>query len=204
MLRRAAIPLALASLLLLAAGEAQAAPSWVELGAGGDSGYAWTVKVRPSGGRVGRVAGESGPCLLVATKWRSGFLEYHRSRYRQCGPGQPLRTDGPPLLASGVRPGRAGNDVSAVGMLFAPTVRRVRVTLGGGRQRTIPLRRIDSTRARRLGLGKLRYAAFSTPGTWCVERLVSLGAGGRALWDSGMDAYRCGAGGPPHFMPRRP
>jgi len=60
---------------------------------------------------------------------------------------------------------------------------------------------IDSEQARRLGLGSFRYAAFSIRGVWCAERMVSLGAAGSVLWDSGLDSYPCGAEGPPVFTP---
>jgi hypothetical protein len=87
-------------------------------------------------------------------------------------------------------------------MISAPAVRQVRITLGGGAQKTINLEPIDSERARLLGLGRFGYAAFSIPGVWCAERLESLGDEGNVLWDSGLDGYRCGSEGPAHFAPR--
>ena len=97
----------------------------------------------------------------------------------------------------------AGPDrCSVVGMVSAPTVRRVRITFRGGSEQTIRMQPIRSEQARRLGLGRFRYAAFTIRGVWCAERLVSLSAAGSVLWDSGLDSYRCGAEGPPHFMPR--
>jgi len=87
-------------------------------------------------------------------------------------------------------------------MISAPAVRGVRITFRSGAEETIPMRPIDSAQARRLGLGRFRYAAFAIRGVWCAERLVSLGAAGSVLWDSGLDGYGCGTGGPPHFMPR--
>jgi hypothetical protein len=87
-------------------------------------------------------------------------------------------------------------------MVSAPAVRRVRITFRGGSEETIQMQPIHSEQARRLGLGRFRYAAFAIRGAWCAERLVSLGAAGSVLWDSGLDSYRCGTGGPPHFMPR--
>ncbi len=186
----------------VACGQAGAAPSWMKLDASRGSDYAWAVKVRPAGGRVSsRAPEESGPCVLVATMWRSRPLEYHRSRYRQCGSGGALSNAGPPLVATGVRPG-GSRSMSVVGMIFAPGVRSVRVTLGDGRQATIDSRPVDPALQRSLGLGRFRYAAFAIRGTWCAERLVSLGATGAVLWDSGLDGYRCGAAGPPHFAPR--
>jgi hypothetical protein len=175
----------------------------MKLDASRGSDYAWTVKVKPGGGQVSRVPQEHGPCVLVDTMWKSGPLEYHRSKYRECGSGQGLSDAGPPLVATGMRPaGSASGQMSVVGMIAAPAVSRVRITLQGGAEKTIQMQPIDSEQARRLGLGRFRYAAFAIRGVWCAERLVSLGAAGSVLWDSGLDAYRCGAGGPPHFMPR--
>lgn len=190
--------------LLLGAASSRAAdgPAWMKLDASRGSDYAWAVKVKPGGSQVGRVPEESGPCVLVSTMWRSGPLEYHRSKYRECGSGQALNDVGPPLIALGVRPaGDGSGQTSVVGMISAPAVRRIRITLPGGTQETIQLQPIDSERARLLGLGRFRYAAFAIPGVWCAERLESLGATGSVLWDSGLDGYRCGAEGPQHFAP---
>ena len=196
----------LGGLLIGAAGsQAATGPPWMKLDASRGSDYSWAVKVRPGGGRVSRVPDEPGPCVLVATMWRSGPLEQHRSRYRECGSGQALSDVGPPLVATGMRPARGGSaQMSVVGMISAPAVRRIRITFRGGAEETILMQPIDSEQARRLGLGRFRYAAFAIRGVWCAERLVSLGAAGGVLWDSGLDGYRCGAGGPPHFMPRAP
>jgi hypothetical protein len=135
--------------------------------------------------------------------WRSGPLEYHRSRYRECGSGDALSNVGPPLVALGVRPAGGGSgQTSVVGMISAPAVRGIRMTLPSGAQQTIRLQPIDSERARRLGLGRFRYAAFAVSGAWCAERLESLGAAGSVLWDSGVDGYSCGTEGPAHFASR--
>jgi hypothetical protein len=203
-LSRALTLILLGGLLLGAAcSRAAAGPPWMKLDASRGSDYAWTVKVKPGGGQVSRVPQEPGPCVLVDTMWKSGPLEYHRSKYRECGSGQGLSDAGPPLVATGMRPaGSASGQMSVVGMIAAPAVSRVRITLQGGVEKTIQMQPIDSEQARRLGLGRFRYAAFAIRGVWCAERLVSLGAAGSVLWDSGLDAYRCGAGGPPHFMPR--
>jgi hypothetical protein len=87
--------------------------------------------------------------------------------------------------------GSRGAKLSSVGMLFAPAVRAVRVTLAGGRSKTIALPSLSPRQARDSGLGRLRYTGFVIHGTWCVERLVSLSAARRALWDSGTDEYDC-------------
>jgi hypothetical protein len=92
--------------------------------------------------------------------------------------------------------------MSAVGMIFAPGVRRVRVIFGGGRQETIALSKLDSAEAAASGVAHLRYAAFAIHGTWCAERLVSESASGKTLWDSGTDDYECGSETAPHFVAR--
>ena len=199
-----ALSLILLGGLLLGAASSQAAtgPAWTKLDARRGPDYAWAVKVKPGGSQGSRVSEEPGPCVLVSTMWRSGPLEYHRSRYRECGSGEGLNSLGPPLVATGMRPaGDESGQVSVVGMISAPAVRRVRITYGGGAQETIQLQPIDSGQARRLGLGRFRYAALAIHGVWCAERLESLDAAGRVLWDSGLDGYRCGAEGPPHFAP---
>jgi len=203
-LARASTLILLGGLLIgVAFSRAAAGPPWMKLDASRGSDYSWAVKVRPGGGPVGRVPSEPGPCVLVATMWRSGPLEQHRSRYRECGSGQALSDAGPPLVATGMRPaGNGSAQMSVVGMISAPAVRRVRITFRGGNEETVRMQPIDSQQAQRVGLGRFRYAAFAIRGVWCAERLVSLGAAGSVLWDSGLDGYRCGAGGPPHFMPR--
>jgi hypothetical protein len=170
--------------------------SWAELGAEDRGSYRWSVKAGPS-------AAAQGPCLIVAASWRSGPLEYRRSSDRECAAASALRRSGPPLIAVGAQPStRAPAKISAVGMLFGLAARRLRITFAGGRTETILLRRLDSAQADAAHLRPFRYAAFAIRGEWCAERLVSLSAGGRVLWDSGVDGYRCGSGGEPQFAAR--
>jgi len=202
-LSRTTILLPLLGLLLVAAcSQAATGPAWMKLDASRGSDYAWAVKVRPGAGPAGRVSGEAGPCVLVATMWKSGPLEYHRSRYRECGSGDALSNAGPPLVALGVRPDGGGSrQASVVGMISAPAVRGIRITLQGGGRETIQLHPVDAEQAQRLGLGRFRYAAFAIHGIWCAERLESLSATGSVLWDSGLDGYSCGGDGAPQFSP---
>lgn len=203
-LTRASTLILLGGLLLgVACSHAATGPPWMKLETSRGSDYAWTVKVKPGGGQVSRVPEAPGPCVLVDTMWRSGPLEYHRNKYRECGSGQALSDVSPPLVATGMRPAGGGSgQMSVVGMIAAPAVRRIRITFRDGAEETIQMRPMDSEQAQRMGLGRFRYAAFAIRGVWCAERLVSLGEGGSVLWDSGLDSYRCGTGGPPHFMPR--
>ena len=85
--------------------------------------------------------------------------------------------------------------MTAVGMLFAPAARKVRITLSDGRQETIQLHRFTQRQARSARLNRFEYAAFATRGLWCAERMVSLSATGKVLWDSGTDGFSCGADG---------
>jgi hypothetical protein len=171
------------------------AQPWAKLAAQDRGSYRWSVK-------AGTSAPTQEPCLLVAASWRSGPLEYHRSSYRECASTPALSRTGPPLIASAAQPS-AGSSVkmSAIGMIFAPAARRVRITLAGGRTESVPLRSFERADARGVGLPPFRYAAFAIHGEWCVERLVSLSAGGAVLWDSGFDDYLCGSEGEPQFVP---
>ncbi len=203
--RQSAWLAALALICVLGAASASAASfgsgSWLELAGGTKGAYSWSIGVRAGRGPTGAgLLGARRPCILVRIGWRSGPLEDHRSSYRQCATGAALRRSGPPLLASGMQPSTgAPARISVVGMAFAPAARRVRVTLGGGARRTIRLHRLGSVRARSSGLARLRFGAIVVPGAWCAERLVSLNASGRVLWDSGTDAYACGSAGDSHF-----
>jgi hypothetical protein len=190
---------------LLALGAPLAAPAtaapaspWTKLGAEVRGSYRWSVKAGADGAA-------KGPCLLVAASWRSGPLEYHRSAFRECAPTAALSSLGPPLIVSAAQPSTGASvRISAVGMIFAPAARRVRLTLAGGRTETVRLRRFDPAPADRAELPSFRYAAFAIRGTWCAERLVGLSASGAVLWDSGVDGYACGSGGEPHFADGAP
>jgi len=142
-------------------------------------------------------AGAQMPCLLVGTTWELGPFDYRRSRYRACaGAEGHLSAAAPPLIATGVQPSSGESvDMTAVGMIFAPAARRVRITLTDGRQETIRLHRFSPRQAHSARLSRFEYAAFAIRGVWCVERMVSLSATGSALWDSGIDAFTCGADG---------
>jgi hypothetical protein len=169
---------------------------WAKLAAEDRGSYQWSVKASAS-------AAAKRPCLLVAASWRSGPLESHRSTYRECAPTAALSRTGPPLIASAAQPSAGASvKMSAIGMIFPPAARRVRITLVGGRTESVPLRSFEPAHARRIELPPFRYAAFAIRGEWCAERLVSLSASGAVLWDSGVDDYACGSEGEPHFAAR--
>jgi len=157
--------------------------------------YLWEVKAKRKDG-AGQ-AGAQQPCLLVGTTWEVGPFDYRRSRYRACAGGEGhLTAADPPLIATGVQPSSGESvDMTAVGMIFAPAARRVRITLSDGSQETIRLHRFSRRQARSARLSRFEYAAFAIHGLWCAERVVSLSATGGTLWDSGTDGFTCGADG---------
>jgi hypothetical protein len=91
--------------------------------------------------------------------------------------------------------------ISAIGMIFAPAARRVRITLAGGRTENVPLRSFEPAHASGIEPAPFRYAAFTIHGEWCAERLVSFSASGALLWNSGVDDCACGSEGEPQFVP---
>ena len=159
--------------------------SWGKGGGGASAGRLRSGRRRPGPPGAGAPGGSA---CLVGSRWRFGRFSYRRSRYRQCTePGERLRAGSVPLIANSLQNGgRAGGELSAVGMVFAPAARRVRLTFADGSEATIALRR-----GRVAGLRRFRYAAFLVRGIWCAERVVSEAASGRTLWDSGVDQYRC-------------
>jgi hypothetical protein len=179
-----------------ATGSPVASP-WVGLANGRLGDYRWTVKIKRQEGRAG--AGQDGalrPCILVRTKWEVGDYNYRRSSYRACAqaPGH-LDAKDPPLVGSGVQPGAgAAPGVTAVGMVVARAVKRVRVVLANGTGQTIRLHQLSRRQASAAELGRFRYAAFAVHGEWCAKRVITLNAGGAALWDSGEEEDGCETG----------
>jgi hypothetical protein len=167
---------------------------WTGLESGRVGDYLWEVKAKRKDGAG--PAGAQQPCLLVGTMWELGPFNYRRSRYRACaGSEGHLTAADPPLIATGAQPSSGtAIDMTAVGMIFAPAARSVRVTLSTGRQETIHLHRFSKEQARSARLSRFEYAAFATHGTWCAERMVSLSGTGKVLWDSGDDGFSCQAG----------
>jgi hypothetical protein len=174
---------------------ASPADPWTGLKSGRVGDYLWEVKTKRKSGTG--TAGAQLPCLLVGTTWELGPFNYHRSRYRACaGTEGHLTAADPPLIATGVQPSSGNSaDMTAVGMIFAPAVRQVRITLSDGREETVNLHKFSQRQARAARLSRFEYAAFATRGLWCAERMVSVGATGKTLWDSGTDGFPCGADG---------
>jgi hypothetical protein len=172
---------------------------WLGLAGGKVGDFKWSVETkRPDGAAGAGHLARRRPCLLVGATWQVSPFDLRRSRSRQCASASGLSPSGPPLVAKGVQSGGQGT-ITAVGMMFAPAVRRVRATFAGGKTKTIHLSELTPVEAREAGLARFRYAAFATRGEWCAERLVGQSASGKTLWDSGVDGYTCGATGPPRF-----
>jgi hypothetical protein len=201
-LHRGAALLVAATLMSSAAASAGAvgheAGSWLGLVAGHVGEYRWSVETRRPAGDGHQAARR--PCLLVGTIWRIGAFDYQRSKNRECTDSAALSPTGPPLVAIGTQPSTgAPVKITAIGMIAAPAVRRIRVTFGDGSKRTIRLAALNPLQKRKAGLGSLRYAGFAIRGEWCAERLVAESASGRTLWDSGTDGYPCADSAPPRF-----
>jgi hypothetical protein len=187
-----------AALVVLSAAVAQASATErgqsVDLAGGRLGNYEWSVRVqRPAGG----APAAQRPCLSVSALWRRGRFDYRRTRFRQCAEasGRLAAADGPLVASAGQPSDRSSARITAVGMLFAPSVARVKITLAGGNTRTVRLDKLTSSQAQAAGLRPVRYAAFVVHGNWCAERLVSENAAGKTLWDSGVDEYTCASGG---------
>jgi hypothetical protein len=187
--------------VFLGARAASAAPGpapgpWVGLDNGRVADYLWEVKAMRRQGSGGQ-AGAQRPCLLVGTVWELGPFNYRRSRFRACtGPAARLVAAEAPLVATSVQPSSGTTvDMTAVGMIFAPTVRRVQVTLSDGSIQTVHLQQLKRSQARSAHLDRFEFAAFAFRGLWCAERMVSESATGKVLWDSGTDTFSCGADG---------
>jgi hypothetical protein len=202
-LDRRAVVLIIVGLAMVSCSVAQAAVpdggGWVGL-AGGETGpYQWVVKVRPGGPAGAGSSGAARPCLSVTSTWRVSRFDYHRSSYSQCaGASGRLSADEAPLIASAGQPSTGSKPkMTAVGMVFAPATRRLRITLAGGRKTTLRLEKLSRDQAHAARLEPLRYAAFVVRGAWCAERLVTENAAGRPLWDSGVDEYTCDSASQP-------
>jgi hypothetical protein len=168
---------------------------WIGLAGGHLGEFEWAVQVKRPDGPAG--AGPQGalrPCMLVRTKWDSSPTSFSRSQYRACaGRRGHLSATEPPLFRTGglEATGHDGAGITAVGMVAAPAVHSAKVELGNGSWRTVSLNRLSRSKAQSAKLGRLSYAAFAVRGVWCSERIVTLDATGRTLWDSGENEFSC-------------
>jgi hypothetical protein len=127
---------------------------------------------------------------MIRAKWELGPFSFRGISYRKCADlAEGLATTAPPLVASGTAPSRGDTTkLTAVGMIFAPAVRSVRITSRGGEVSTVTARRSSSQQSRTAELGRFKYAAFSVRGPWCAASMTTLGSSGRVLWDGEVDA----------------
>ncbi len=191
--RRAAtrrlIPLAALAIALCAPGSAPAFDNqgWGVLDDGRLGDYEWSVKAKREGGPA--IAGSRTarpPCILVGVQREMSPFSLRRIRFRSCaeGSGRLGATEAPLIASSSLTTSGSSPEVTAVGVIVSAAVRRVRVTLSDGSHRTFPVERLNRGQTTSTGLGRARYAAFSVRGKWEAERVVTLSARGRALWDS--------------------
>ena len=183
----------LAALAVLCPGLLVPAPSsafdsrgWGMLEDGRLGDYRWSVQARQEGGPAGAASGRGRPaCLMVGVKREYGPFSFSRVRFRTCADG-PRRLDASskPLIATSsmARDGRPA--LTAVGVIAAPRVSRLRITLSNGQVGTIGLDPLSRAQAARTGLGRARYAALSVRGVWSAVQVLALSASGRVLWDS--------------------
>jgi hypothetical protein len=90
------------------------------------------------------------------------------------------------ILRTVFEPGAHPNTVAmtVVGGAFNVAVKTVEVvSFDGTIERLVP-KRISSSRAAGSTVAHFRYLAFAVRGPWCVERLMTLGAGGQRLWET--------------------
>lgn len=154
----------------------------VTLGAGEIAGDSWSASVRREDGaaKARRVA-ELQPCLSIGSKRFGGGEGGETCTFRS-----RLTPESGALWTTTSEPNGAETEteMTAVAMVFAPKAASVKAILLGGRVEAIGLKRLTSQQARMAGLGRLRYTAFATAGTWCVSRLESFDRAGHRLWRS--------------------
>jgi hypothetical protein len=154
----------------------------VPLGAGEIAGDPWSASVRREDGAAqARRVAELQPCLSISSKRFNGG-----EGGEACTSRSRLTPEGGALWITTSEPNGAETEtaMTAVAMVFAPKTAVVKATLLGGKVEAIGLRRLTPQQARRAGLGRLRYTAFATAGTWCVTRLESFDRAGHRLWRS--------------------
>lgn len=157
-------------------------PGPVVIGSGETAGDPWSASVRREDGAapVKRVA-ELQPCLSLGSEGFNGGEGGETCTFRA-----RLTPEGGALWITTSQPNQAETEtaMTAVAMVFAPATASAKATLLGGGVETISLRRLTSEQAGTAGLGRLRYAAFATAGTWCMARLESFDGAGHRLWRS--------------------
>ena len=94
----------------------------------------------------------------------------------------------PPIVLSvGIEEGTA-REGAIFAILAAPQVVRVRLFMGRGGVRNVPLRLLKGKLATDAKVPSVRYAAFGKLGSACVTRIVSFNRDGGALFRSAFEA----------------
>jgi hypothetical protein len=155
----------------------------VVLGSGEIAGDPWSASVgREDGAAQARRVAELQPCIGINSKRIGGGNGGETCTFRS-----RLSPESGALWITTSEPNQAETEtaMTAVAMVFAPVTASVKATLIDGKVETIGLKRLTSEQARTAGLGRIRYAAFATAGTWCVARLESFDRAAHRLWRSG-------------------
>jgi hypothetical protein len=128
------------------------------------------------------------PCAVLVTRdvaaGSEPEMEFGESGVHVCG---RLQAREAPRVVGDKIPGEKG---MAVVVLGAPAARWIRLYLGASGTRRLPLRLIGRRRSNSIGLGPLRAAAFSVGGSFCLRRIVVMGAGSEPLYRSPRESCR--------------
>jgi hypothetical protein len=81
--------------------------------------------------------------------------------------------------------------MTVIGIVSTAPAREVRLVFSDGTEAASPLRDLTSAVFSAAGQGRIRYAVLTLPGDHCIERLVTLSAGGRALWEGAPAGHSC-------------
>ena len=74
--------------------------------------------------------------------------------------------------------------ITVVGLALNRAVREVEITSFDGRTVRLTPRALAHARAEGSTVGDFRYLSYAVRGPWCVERLVTLNAEGKPLWET--------------------
>jgi len=93
------------------------------------------------------------------------------------------------ILLINTEPGAKADAVAmtVVGGAFNVAVRSVEVTYFDGTTERLVPKRVSTSRASGSTVAHFRYLAFAVRGPLCANRLVTVGSGGRPLWETGWE-----------------
>jgi hypothetical protein len=158
--------------------------SWVDP----DERYGWSLFTKRPGPPEGTGPhGDQRPCLSLAAYERAGRELQIRESTLCYGIPHYLHATSEPLLISNPVLLNKDQPVTALGIAAASAAKTLKITLSGN-VRTVKLRRLNRTQARRTGLRPFSYKGFVVRGNLCLEQITLLNKAGRTLWDSGSEA----------------